>query len=104
MKADELTKAQCAVLRNQVGRIAAYLYQLNRRVGEKFPPDDQLKQLVVSAQKSIGELHMELVCRSIDGMGWQQFDEKPPAIVRYSLAPASRGSMSARSDNQPRGR
>lgn len=60
MRADDLTRGQFAALRNQVGRIVAYLYRLNRRMGEKgFPPDDQLKRLVTDAQKAIGELHME---------------------------------------------
>jgi hypothetical protein len=81
VRADDLTKSQCAALRNQVGRIVAYLYRLNRRMGEKgFPPDDQLKRLVENSQKTIGELHMELVGRSIDGMGWQARNEKPPEI------------------------
>jgi hypothetical protein len=57
------------------------LYRLNRRMGERgFSEDDELKKLVVDAQKAIGELHMELVCRSIDGMGWQAPVEKPTAV------------------------
>jgi hypothetical protein len=80
MRADDLTKAHCAAIRNKVSQQLAYLYRLNRRMGEKgFPEDDPLKVAVVRAMSAMSELHAEVTCRSIDGMG-RQTNEKPPAV------------------------
>jgi hypothetical protein len=35
MRPDDLTKAQCAAIRNKFSKQLAYLYPLNRRMGEK---------------------------------------------------------------------
>jgi hypothetical protein len=80
MQADDLIKAQCAAIRNKVSQQLAYLYRLNRRMGEKsFPEDDPLKIAVVSAMSAMSELHAEVTCRSFDGIG-RETNEKPPAV------------------------
>jgi hypothetical protein len=81
MRADDLTKAQCAAIRNKVSQQLAYLYRLNRRMGEKgFPEDDPLKVAVARAMSAMNDLHAEVTCRSIDGMGRQATVEKPAPI------------------------
>jgi hypothetical protein len=81
MQADDLIKAQCAAIRNKVSQQLAYLYRLNRRMGEKgFPEDDALKVAVARAMSAMSALHAEVTCRSIDGQGSQAPDQKPPPI------------------------
>jgi hypothetical protein len=47
MRHDDVTKRQCASLRNKASEMLAYLHRLNRRMGEKgFPEDDTLRLVV----------------------------------------------------------
>jgi hypothetical protein len=81
MRADDLTKAQCAALRNKASEMVAYLYRLNRRMGEKgLPEDDPLQLAVARALSAMSDLHAEVTGRSIDGMDRQASGEKPAAI------------------------
>ena len=81
MRADDLTKAQCAAIRNKVSQQLAYLYRLNRRMSEKgFPEDDPLKVAVARAVSDTSELHAEVTCRSIEGIGRPETHDRPPAV------------------------
>jgi hypothetical protein len=90
MNADDLTKAQYAALRNKVGEIVAYLGRLNKRMGDRgFSEDDPLKQVVVSALRSVHQLHAEVTCRSIDGKGREEI-AKPPVDPLFTRTSAPR--------------
>ena len=102
MRADDLTKAQCAVLRNKASELVAYLYRLNRRMGEKgFPEVDPLRIVVGRALGAMSDLHAELTCRSIDGMGRQRSHAKPPRIDALITRTEKPRKYERRDDREP---
>jgi hypothetical protein len=63
MKADDLTPAQAAVIRDNVRPMLAYLRRLVQRMHKRrFLPDDRLLRTALAAYDAIHELHVEVHC------------------------------------------
>ena len=68
MDSSQVTRRQAQAIKVRVEDMRDYLYRLRVRMAKRgFPPDDPLYSLVVEAQKSIGELYMDVANRAYGG-------------------------------------
>ena len=68
MDSSEVTRRQAQAIKVRVEEMRDYLHRLRVRMAKRgFPPDDPLYVLVVEAQKSIGELYMDVCSRTYGG-------------------------------------
>jgi hypothetical protein len=84
MNSNDLTKAQCAAIRNKAGGMIAYLEKLNDRMAYKgFPADDPVRLATANALKVVHQLHSEVQSRSIGVTGLRKL-EKPPVDLLFT--------------------
>jgi hypothetical protein len=68
MDSSQITCRQAQAIKVRVEEMRDYLHRLRVRMAKRgFPPDDPLYQLVVEAQKSIGELYRDICNRAHGG-------------------------------------
>ena len=87
MTSEQLTKAQCAVIRSQANAMASYHARLNDRMDYKgFPADDPIKRAVVDALSAAQKLYRETLSRSIGVTALPERKEPPlhPFFTRKS--------------------
>jgi hypothetical protein len=83
MNSDQLTKAQCAAIRNKASGMVQYPAQLKDRMDYKgFPADDSVKLAVVDAQNATQKLYREVLSRSIGvtGLPEPKTPASPPVL------------------------